>query len=80
MTCFDKILFSINCISLCSLGETLENAGYASWTPMKEDLKETYNKRCGAISRTGFLKTTYCNSPAMFLCERIINKTKINAY
>ncbi|XP_032529438.2 C-type mannose receptor 2-like [Danaus plexippus] len=61
-------------------GETLENAGYASWTPMKEDLKETYNKRCGAISRTGFLKTTYCNSPAMFLCERIINKTKINAY
>ncbi|XP_052747533.1 secretory phospholipase A2 receptor-like, partial [Bicyclus anynana] len=56
-------------------GQTLEEAGYASWTPEHENLKMEKLKRCGAISRTGFLVTTYCERPAMFLCERIINIT-----
>nr|XP_026501051.1 snaclec rhodocytin subunit beta-like [Vanessa tameamea] len=56
-------------------GQTLDDAGYASWSPMKEGNKEIKVKRCGAISRTGFLKITYCDRPAMFLCEKILNGT-----
>ncbi|CAH0724776.1 unnamed protein product, partial [Brenthis ino] len=54
-------------------GQTLDDAGYASWSPTKEDNKATKVKRCGAISRTGFLQMTFCERPAMFLCERILN-------
>ncbi|XP_046964419.1 C-type mannose receptor 2-like [Vanessa cardui] len=56
-------------------GQTLDDAGYASWSPTKEDNKEIKVKRCGAISRTGFLKVTYCDRPAMFLCEKILSRT-----
>ncbi|KAJ0182595.1 hypothetical protein K1T71_001964 [Dendrolimus kikuchii] len=56
-------------------GHPLEEAGYSSWTHAKEDPAEMIFKHCGAISRTGFLEITWCDRPAMFLCEKLINKT-----
>ncbi|XP_059062351.1 secretory phospholipase A2 receptor-like [Achroia grisella] len=56
-------------------GQTLEDAGYSSWNPEKEGSSFTNTKRCGAISRTGFLQVTWCDRPAMFLCEKNINST-----
>lgn len=55
-------------------GETLEQAGYSSWSPLQEGKRKPKNNRCGALSRTGFLQTTSCYLPAMFLCEKEINK------
>ncbi|KAM3967575.1 secretory phospholipase A2 receptor [Aphomia sociella] len=55
-------------------GQTLEEAGYASWNPDKKE-KEMETKHCGAISRTGFLQVTWCDRPAMFICEKVINST-----
>ncbi|CAH2229590.1 jg11315 [Pararge aegeria aegeria] len=60
-------------------GQTLDEAGYASWTPMQENVQQKNSKRCGAISRTGFLLMTFCDRPAMFLCERILNVTSDTA-
>ncbi|XP_073957679.1 secretory phospholipase A2 receptor-like [Choristoneura fumiferana] len=51
-------------------GQSLEEAGYASWSPLKQDLTTDEPQHCGAISRTGFLKVTWCDMPAMFLCEK----------
>ena len=55
------------------IGQTLEEAGYASWSPMKEYNTKNKVKRCGAISRTGFLEISYCEQPAMFLCEKVLS-------
>ncbi|XP_047510455.1 secretory phospholipase A2 receptor-like [Pieris napi] len=57
------------------VGQTLEEAGYASWSPLQESLKAFTDKRCGALSRTGFLEVTHCNRPAMFLCEKVLSET-----
>ncbi|CAG4979142.1 unnamed protein product [Parnassius apollo] len=54
-------------------GETLEQAGYSSWSPLQEGKRKPKENRCGAISRTGFLQTTSCLNPAMFLCEKLVN-------
>ncbi|XP_013176126.1 PREDICTED: C-type mannose receptor 2-like [Papilio xuthus] len=56
-------------------GETLEEAGYSSWSPLQEGMRNLKNYRCGALSRTGFLKTTSCLHPAMFLCEKLKKST-----
>ncbi|XP_073957678.1 secretory phospholipase A2 receptor-like [Choristoneura fumiferana] len=51
-------------------GQSLDEAGYSSWSPIKQDLSTTEPQHCGAISRSGFLKVTWCDMPAMFLCEK----------
>ncbi|XP_072937082.1 lymphocyte antigen 75-like [Epargyreus clarus] len=53
-------------------GVTLDEAGFSSWSPL-EDIEVDDNRRCGAISRTGFLEIAHCDQPAMFLCEKVIN-------
>ncbi|XP_063821234.1 secretory phospholipase A2 receptor-like [Ostrinia nubilalis] len=58
-------------------GQTLEEAGYSSWSPFKEEDVEFESKHCGAISRTGFLEMTECALPGMFLCEKAINSSVI---
>ncbi|KAL0901639.1 hypothetical protein ABMA27_006848 [Loxostege sticticalis] len=59
-------------------GQTLDEAGYASWSPENNKVEEPEHKHCGAISRTGFLLVVDCNQPAMFICQKIINP--INGY
>lgn len=61
-----------------SSGQTLDEAGYASWSPENNKVEEPEHKHCGAISRTGFLLVVDCNQPAMFICQKIINP--INGY
>ncbi|XP_068626858.1 C-type mannose receptor 2-like [Battus philenor] len=56
-------------------GKTLDQAGYSAWSPVQEGKKHPKNHRCGALSRTGFLQTTSCSRPAMFLCEKPRNTT-----
>ncbi|KAG6455243.1 secretory phospholipase A2 receptor [Manduca sexta] len=57
-------------------GQSLEEAGYSSWSHIHEEPPEMESKRCGAISRTGFLQVTWCDRPAMFLCERRLAKNE----
>ncbi|KAI8438363.1 hypothetical protein MSG28_010921 [Choristoneura fumiferana] len=71
--------YSEDCYSF-DLGQSLEEAGYASWSPLKQDLTTDEPQHCGAISRTGFLKVTWCDMPAMFLCEKPGSQTFRNDY
>ncbi|XP_041975633.1 C-type mannose receptor 2-like [Aricia agestis] len=54
--------------------DTLKAAGYSSFHPIKETVVANKTKRCGALSRTGYLILTYCDRPAMFLCQKGIDK------
>lgn len=58
-------------------GQHLEEAGYTDWdfkcTENSDDVKPL---RCGGIHRSGLLNAGDCDIPAVFFCEKPVNKTK----
>lgn len=54
---------------MCVLGETLEQAGYASWGNNQPDGGE--NERCGSMFYNGQLNDVSCTTVrCFFICER----------
>ncbi|XP_059056888.1 macrophage mannose receptor 1-like [Achroia grisella] len=56
-------------------GQTLEEAGYASWESESPDNKKLNNvgQHCGGMMRNGLLDDVWCDVPMPFICEKEIN-------
>lgn len=60
---------------LCFPGQSLERAGYASWTEWQPDssphpIPGGKKEYCGAMFRTGLLDDIWCDVEFAFICER----------
>ena len=61
-------------LCVCHSGETLEQAGFASWSPNEPtaySLDGTEREDCGTMNRAGFLNDLTCWYERNFVCEHV---------